>query len=86
MTALEQQIKDEMTAAIHAWFYERVQRTDLEQAVKRTSLQVGIFSDFLLDYKPGRTIVDVDLDFGDEEAPRTPARLDETLMRDNIAP
>src|SRR5450830_177457 len=86
MTALEQQITEEMTTAIHAWFDERLQRTDLQQTVQRTSLQVGIFSDFLLDYKPGRTIVDVDLDFGDEEAPRTPARLDETLMRDNIAP
>ncbi|WP_300753492.1 DUF6138 family protein [Janthinobacterium sp.] len=86
MTALEQQITEEMTAAIHAWFDERLLRTDLEQAVQRTSLQVGIFSDFLLDYKPGRTIVDVDLDFGDDERPTTPARLDDAQLRDNIAP
>ncbi|MFZ4877606.1 DUF6138 family protein [Janthinobacterium sp. Mn2066] len=86
MTALEQQITEDMTTAIHAWFDERLQRTDLQQAVQRTSLQVGIFSDFLLDYKPGRTIVDVDLDFGDEEAPRRPTRLDETQMRNVIAP
>src|SRR5450830_255098 len=86
MTALEQQITEEMTTAIHAWFDERLQRTDLQQAVQRTSLQVGIFSDFLLDYKPGRTIVDVDLDFDHEEAHRTPARLDEAQVRDIIAP
>lgn len=86
MTALEQQITEEMTTAIHAWFDERLQRTDLQQTVQRTSLQVGIFSDFLLDYKPGRTIVDVDLDFDHEEAHRTPARLDEAQVRDIIAP
>src|SRR5471032_1012598 len=86
MTALEQQITEEMTSAIHAWFDERLLRTDLEQAVQRTSLQVGIFSDFLLDYKPGRTIVDVDLDFDDDDRPATPARLDEAQLRDNIAP
>ncbi|MBB5606196.1 hypothetical protein HDE71_000929 [Janthinobacterium sp. S3M3] len=30
MTALEQQIRDETTAAIHAWIDERLLRTDLD--------------------------------------------------------
>lgn len=76
-----------MTAAIHAWFDERLRRTDLEQSVKRTSLQAGIFNDFMLDYKPGRTTADdIDLGLDDAARPRTPARLDEAQVRELIAP
>ena len=76
-----------MTAAIHAWFDERLQRTDLEQSVKRTTLQAGIFNDLMLDYKPGRsTADDIDLGFDDEERPRAPARLDDAQMRDAVVP
>lgn len=76
-----------MTAAIHAWFDERLQRTDLEQAVKRTTLQVGIFNELLLDYKPGRTTADeFDLGLDDDARARTPLRLDDAQVRELIAP
>ncbi|KAF4325002.1 hypothetical protein G195_001680 [Phytophthora kernoviae 00238/432] len=53
---------EEMIAVIHEWFEEQMKRNDLEKAVKRTTLQMGIFNDILLDYRPGRTTVDsVDL-------------------------
>ncbi|KAB8061407.1 hypothetical protein GCN74_04865 [Janthinobacterium sp. FT14W] len=87
MSTLQEQVTAEMTAAIHAWFDERLQRTDLEQAIKRTTLQAGIFNDFILDYKPGRTTADdFDLGYDDEERPRTPARLDDAQVRELIAP
>ena len=76
-----------MTAAIHAWFDERLQRTDLEQAVKRTTLQAGIFNELLLDYKPGRTTADeFDLGLDDDTRARTPQRLDDAQVRELIAP
>lgn len=72
--------------AVHAWFDERLQRTDLEQAVKRTTLQAGIFNELLLDYKPGRTTVD-EFDLGlDDARSRTPVRLDDAQVRELIAP
>lgn len=87
MNTLLEQATQEMTTAIHAWFDERLQRTDLEDAVNRTTLQSGVFSDFMLDYKPGRTTADeIDLGFDDDVRPRTPARLDEAQVRDVIAP
>lgn len=87
MSTLQEQATAEMMAAIEAWFVERLQRTDLEDAVKRTTLQMGIFNDFLLDYKPGRTTADdFHLTDTDEFAPRTPSRLDEAVVRDTIAP
>ncbi|PLY40845.1 hypothetical protein CSZ94_18735 [Janthinobacterium sp. ROICE36] len=87
MSSLLEQATQEMTAAIHAWFDERLQRTDLEDAVNRTTLQMGIFSDLLLDYKPGRTTADdFHLTDTDEFAPRTPSRLDEAVVRNSIAP
>ena len=87
MSTLQEQATAEMSAAIHAWFDERLQRRDLEQSVKRTTLQVGIFNDFMLDYKPGRTTAD-DVDFGvdDDARPSSPARLDDAQVRDVIAP
>ena len=87
MSTLQEQATAEMMAAIEAWFVERLQRTDLEDTVKRTTLQMGIFNDFLLDYKPGRTTADdFHLTDTDEFAPRTPSRLDEAVVRDTIAP
>lgn len=76
-----------MTAAIHAWFDERLQRTDLAQSVQRTTLQAGIFNDLLLDYKPGRAIADdLDLGFDDDARPGTAARLDDAQMREGVVP
>ncbi|MEG0881163.1 MAG: DUF6138 family protein [Janthinobacterium sp.] len=87
MSTLVEQATQEMTAAIHAWFDERLQRTDLEQAVKRTTLQVGIFNELLLDYKPGRTTADeFDLGLDDDARARTPLRLDDAQVRELIAP
>ncbi|PHV28705.1 hypothetical protein CSQ93_05905 [Janthinobacterium sp. BJB426] len=87
MSTLQEQATAEMMAAVEAWFVERLKRTDLESAVNRTTLQMGIFNDFLLDYKPGRTTAD-DFQLADAEefAPRTPSRLDEAVVRDSIAP
>jgi hypothetical protein len=87
MSNLAELATHEMTAAIEAWFAERLKRTDLEAAVKRTTLQMGVFNDFLLDYKPGRITAD-DFHLADAEdfAPRTPSRLDEAVVRDTIAP
>ncbi|WP_219115754.1 DUF6138 family protein [Janthinobacterium sp. UMAB-56] len=88
MSTLIELATQEMTAAIHAWFDDRLRRTDLEDAVNRTTLQMGIFNDFLLDYKPGRTTADdLDLGFEDDDArPRAPARLDDAQVRELIAP
>lgn len=88
MSTLQEQITAEMSAAIHAWFDERLQRADLRQSVERTSLQVGIFNDFLLDYKPGRaTADDIDLDLDiDHVRPTTSARLDDAQMRELVVP
>ncbi len=70
MSTLVELVTQEMTAAIHAWFDERLLRTDLEQSVKRTTLQAGIFNDLLLDYKPGGAIADdLDLGFDDDARP-----------------
>ena len=88
MSTLQEQITAEMSAAIHAWFDERLQRTDLAQIAERTSLQVGIFNDFLLDYQPGRaTADDIDLGLdGDDARPASGARLDEAHMRELVVP
>lgn len=89
MNALVELVTEEMTAAIHAWFDEKLQRTDLAQSVKRTTLQAGIFDDLMLDYKPGRPMAD-DLDLGldndDASRFRTAARLDDAQMRDVVVP
>ena len=89
MSTLVELVTEEMTAAIHAWFDERLQRTDLEQSVRRTTLQAGIFNDLMLDYQPGRPMAD-DLDLGldndDASRFRTAARLDDAHMRDAVVP
>ena len=87
MSTLVELVTQEMTAAIHAWFDERLLRTDLEQSVRRTTLQAGIFNDLLLDYKPGRAIADdLDLGFDDDARPGTAARLDDAQMRELVVP
>ena len=87
MNTLLEQATAEMMAAVEAWFVERLKRTDLEAAVNRTTLQMGIFNDFLLDYIPGRTTADdFQLTDTDDFAPRTSSRLDEAVVRDTIAP
>ncbi|QKY09301.1 DUF6138 family protein [Janthinobacterium lividum] len=86
-TLVEEQATAEMMASVEAWFVERLKRTDLESAVNRTTLQMGVFSDLLLDYKPGRTTADdFQLTDADEFAPRTRSGLDEAVVRDSIAP
>ncbi|MCM2564665.1 DUF6138 family protein [Janthinobacterium kumbetense] len=87
MSTLQEQATAEMMAAVEAWFVERLKRTDLESAVNRTTLQMGIFNDLLLDYKPGRTTAD-DYHLADagDFTQRTPSRLDEAVVRDSIAP
>lgn len=89
MNALVELVTEEMTAAIHAWFDEKLQRTDLAQSVKRTTLQAGIFDDLMLDYKPGRPMAD-DLDLGldndDASRFRTAARLEDAQIRDVVVP
>ncbi|MEX0139310.1 hypothetical protein MRBLMS1_000063 [Massilia sp. LMS1-1-1.1] len=88
MSTLLEQATGEMMAAVEEWFVERLKRTDLESAVNRTTLQMGIFNELLLDYKPGRSMAD-DFQLADAEdfAPRrTPSRLDEAVVRDIIAP
>ncbi|WP_405154017.1 hypothetical protein [Paenibacillus sp. FSL K6-0108] len=41
MSTLYDQAMEEMIAVIHEWFDEQMKRDDLEQAVKRTTLQMG---------------------------------------------
>lgn len=57
MNALQEEALEEMKAAIYEWFEEQEKRKDVEGAVRRTTLQVGIFNDIVLDYRPGRTSV-----------------------------
>ena len=63
MNQLQEEALEEMKTAIYDWFDEQEKRKDVEDAVKRTTLQIGIFNDMLLDYRPGRTSVDSS-DFG----------------------
>ncbi|WP_282940464.1 DUF6138 family protein [Paenibacillus sp. RC67] len=58
MNTLQEEALEEMKTAIHEWFDEQENRKDVEEAVKRTTLQMGIFSGVMLDYRPGRTRVD----------------------------
>ncbi|KOR75960.1 DUF6138 family protein [Paenibacillus solani] len=58
MNELQNEALEEMRTAIHKWFDEQENRTNLEEVVLRTTLQVGIFDFVMLDYRPGRTSVD----------------------------
>ncbi|KPV59320.1 hypothetical protein QJ48_11780 [Paenibacillus sp. A3] len=57
MNPLQKEALEEMMTAIHEWFDEQENRMDVEEAVKRTTLQAGIFQCIMLDYRPGRTSV-----------------------------
>ncbi|WP_240037054.1 DUF6138 family protein [Paenibacillus amylolyticus] len=87
MTAALEQALEEMIQAIHEWFDEQTARTDLEQTIQRTKLQMGIFDDIFVLYKPGRTIVD-SLDMGwDEGSLSTQTiRFTEEMVRTEIQP
>ncbi|MDT0121018.1 DUF6138 family protein [Paenibacillus sp. RRE4] len=87
MTAALEQALEEMIQAIHEWFDEQTARKDLEQTIQRTKLQMGIFDDIFVLYKPGRTIVD-SLDMGwDEGSLSTQAiRFTEEMVRAEIQP
>lgn len=58
MNELQQEALEEMKMAIHQWFDEQENRTNVEEVVLRTTLQVGIFNFVMLDYRPRRTRVD----------------------------
>lgn len=58
MNELQKEALEEMKTAIHKWFDEQENRTNVEEVVLRTTLQVGIFNFVMLDYRPGRTRVD----------------------------
>ena len=87
MTATVEQALEEMIQAIHEWFNEQATRKDLEHTIQRTKLQMGIFDDIFVSYKPGRTIVD-SLDMGwDEGSLSTQTiRFTEELVRTEIQP
>ena len=87
MSTLYDQAMDEMIGAIHEWFDEQEKRSDLDKVVKRTTLQMGIMGDVLLDYRPGRTTVDsLDLGFDDGLNSRNAGSFTEEQVRSEIQP
>lgn len=82
----QEEAVQEMLAAIEAWFDEQAARGGQEKTVRRTTLQVGVFHDLLLDYQPGRTTVDVDLGFGYATPSQQPAFLTPAQLRGEIVP
>ncbi|MDR9749082.1 DUF6138 family protein [Paenibacillus taichungensis] len=87
MSTLYDQAMEEMIEVIEEWFSEQMKRDDLEEAVKRTTLQMGIFNDILLDYRPGRTTVDsVDLGLDEGLKSKNPGPFTEEQVRNEIQP
>lgn len=87
MSTLYDQAMEEMISTIHEWFDEQEKRDDLESVVKRTTLQMGIFNDILLDYRPGRTTVDsVDLGLDDGLKSKQAGAFTEEQVRNEIGP
>ena len=88
MSTLYDQAMEEMMTTIHEWFDEQEKRDDLESVVKRTTLQMGIFNDIVLDYKPGRTTVDsLDLGLDDDDVKSKQAKVfTEEQVRNEIGP
>lgn len=88
MSTLYDQAMEEMITTIHEWFDEQEKRDDLESVVKRTTLQMGIFNDIVLDYKPGRTMVDsLDLGLDDDDVKSKQAGVfTEEQVRNEIGP
>lgn len=64
MNELQLEALEEMKTAIHKWFDEQENRTNVEEVVLRTTLQVGIFNFVMLDYRPGRTRVNTSKSMG----------------------
>lgn len=64
MNELQQEALEEMKTTIHKWFDEQENRTNVEEVVLRTTLQVGIFNFVMLDYRPGRTRVNTSKSMG----------------------
>ncbi|MET3939852.1 hypothetical protein ABIC22_002664 [Paenibacillus sp. PvP094] len=87
MSTLYDQAMEEMIGAIHEWFDEQEKRSDLDKVVKRTTLQMGILGDVLLDYRPGRTTVDsLDLGLDDGLKSRNAGSFTEEQVRSEIQP
>jgi hypothetical protein len=87
MSTRYDQALEEMIEVIEEWFSEQMKRDDLEKAVKRTTLQMGIFNDILLDYRPGRTTVDsVDLGLDEGLKSKNPGPFTEEQVRNEIQP
>ncbi|PQP84762.1 hypothetical protein C0Q44_09610 [Paenibacillus sp. PCH8] len=87
MSTLYDQAMEEMIMTIHEWFDEQEKRDDLESVTKRTTLQMGIFNDILLDYRPGRTTVDsVDLGLDDGLKSKQAGLFTEEQVRTEIQP
>ncbi|WP_127546649.1 DUF6138 family protein [Paenibacillus amylolyticus] len=88
MSTLYDQAMEEMMTTIHEWFDEQEKRDDLESVVKRTTLQMGIFNDIVLDYRPGRTTVDsLDLGLDDDDVKLKQAgAFTEEQVRNEIGP
>lgn len=57
------QMLDESVAAIHDWFDKQEARDDIGGIVHRTSLQLGIHDDILLEYDPSRIVFDLSPDW-----------------------
>ncbi|WP_413407143.1 DUF6138 family protein [Paenibacillus amylolyticus] len=88
MSTLYDQAMEEMITTIHEWFDEQEKRDDLESVVKRTTLQMGIFNDIVLDYSPGRTTVDsLDLGLDDDDVKsKQGGAFTEEQVRNEIGP
>jgi len=57
------QMLDESLAAIHDWFNKQEARDDISGIVHRTSLQLGIHDEILLEYDPSRIVFDLSPDW-----------------------
>ncbi|MGG3280465.1 DUF6138 family protein [Paenibacillus solani] len=71
MNELQREALEEMRTAIHKWFDEQENRTNVEEVVLRTTLQAGIFDFIMLDYRPGRTSVDSSRSMGSAAGKRS---------------
>lgn len=86
MEQATRQAMDEMLAATHGWFDRQLARDDLADITERSTLQVGVFDDIVLDYQPGRTSVDIDLRFGFDSGERPRPTLRVAEVHEHIAP
>jgi len=75
----------EILATVQAWFDEQARR-EPGKTVARTTLQIGVFNELLLDYQPGRSSLDVDLGFGQGPASTQAACLTPAQAGDELVP